>query len=101
MSEKVTSTDGKAQVIRHNIKHVPIGPLSIQGAVKNLSSEVISAQIDIEFFDEAGEYMGPASEVISNLTAGETRLFEIWGERVPNQYDIDSYKISSVRTLKC
>jgi hypothetical protein len=99
MSEKVTSADGKVQVIRHNIKHVPIGPLSIQGAIKNLSSEVVSAQINIEFFDEAGALMGPASEVIQKLAAGETRLFEIWGERVPNQYDIDSYKISSLRTL--
>jgi hypothetical protein len=99
MSEKVTSPDGKVQVIRHNIKHVPIGPLSIQGAVKNLSAEVVSAQIDIEFFDEAGKYMGPASEAVSNLAPGETRLFEIWGERVPEQYDIDSYKIASLRTI--
>jgi hypothetical protein len=99
MSEKVTSPDGKVQVIRHNIKHVPIGPLSIQGAIKNLSAGIVSAQIDIEFFDEAGNLMGPASEVISNLGSGETRLFEIWGERVPNQYDIDSYKISSVHTV--
>jgi len=99
MSEKVTSPDGKVQVIRHNIKHVPIGPLSIQGAVKNLSTEKVNAQINIEFFNEAGDYMGPASEIISDLTPGETRLFEIWGERVPEQYDIDSYKISSVRIL--
>jgi hypothetical protein len=99
MSEKVTSPDGKVQIIRHNIKHVPIGPLSIQGAIKNLSSDVISAQINIEFFDESGSYMGPASEIISNLVGGETRLFEIWGERVPNQYDIDSYKIASLRTF--
>ena len=99
MSEKVTSPDGKVQVIRHNIKHVPIGPLSIQGAIKNLSTDMVSAQINIEFFDEAGSYMGPASEIISNLAAGETRLFEIWGERVPEQYDIDSYKISSLLTI--
>jgi hypothetical protein len=99
MSEKVTSQDGRVQVIRHNIKHVPIGPLSIQGAIKNLSTDVVSAQINIEFFDESGNYMGPAFEVISNLAAGETRLFEIWGERVPNQYDIDSYRIASLFTL--
>jgi hypothetical protein len=61
MSEKVTSPDGKVQIIRHNIKHVPIGPLSIQGAVKNLSAEVLSAQIEIAFYDDAGSYMGPAS----------------------------------------
>jgi hypothetical protein len=100
MSVKVTSQDGKVQVIRHNIKHVPIGPLSIQGAIKNLSTEVVSAQINIEFFDEDGNYMGPASEIISNLAAGETRLFEIWGERVPNQYNIESYKISSLLTIQ-
>jgi hypothetical protein len=99
MSEKITSPDGKVQITRHSTRYAPIGPISIQGALMNLSNSVVSAKIDVEFFDEAGKLMGPASEIIKDLAPNETRLFDIWGERVPQAYDIDSYKITSLKVI--
>ena len=98
MSEKVTSADGKVQITRHAFRFAPIGPLSIQGAIKNLTTINVNARITVDFFDEAGNLMGSVSENIPDLVPDENRLFDIWGERVPQAYDIDSYKIASVST---
>jgi|WetSurMetagenome_2_1015567.scaffolds.fasta_scaffold79155_2 hypothetical protein len=97
MAAPITSSDGKLQILRHSIVYPPMGPKSVQGAVKNLSQANVNAEIIVEFYDESGNPLGQCTGVFKDITPGETRLFDVWAERLPNMYEIESHKIVSVR----
>jgi hypothetical protein len=99
MAAPITSADGKLQIMRHSIVYPPMGPKSVQGAVKNLSQANTNAEITVEFYDEAGNPLGQCAGVFKDITPGETRLFDVWAERLPNMYEIESHKIVSVRAV--
>jgi hypothetical protein len=95
----ITSPDGKLQVLRNSIVYPPMGPKSVQGAVKNLSQEKVNAEIVVEFYDESGTSLGQCTGVFKDIAPGETRLFDVWAERLPNMYEIESHKLISVRAV--
>ena len=99
MTEEITSQDGKLQILRHSITYPPMGPKSVQGAIKNNSPDTVNAQITVEFYDESENMLGTSSEVVKDLAPGETRLFDVWAERLPNMYEIESHKIISVTVV--
>ena len=99
MAEAIVSPDGKLQIIRHSIVYPTMGPKSVQGAVKNLGSAVANAEIKVEFYDESGNSLGQCSGVFKDIGPGEVRLFDVWAERLPNMYEIESHKIVSVRAI--
>jgi hypothetical protein len=76
-----------------------MGPKSVQGAVKNFGTAAANAEITVEFYDESGNPLGQSTEVFKNLSPGETRLFDVWAERLPNMYEIESHKIVSLRAV--
>lgn len=96
MAGPITSEDGKVQIIRHSITYPPMGPKSVQGAIKNLSNATVNVEIKAEFYDETEKALGQAGITVKDLIAGETRLFDIWAERLPNMYEIESHKIVSL-----
>ena len=97
MAEPILSPDGKLQIVRHSILYPPMGPKSVQGAVKNLGAESVNADITVEFYDESGNPLGKSNGICKNIAPGETKVFEVWAERLPNMYEIESHKIVSVR----
>jgi hypothetical protein len=99
MAAPITSSDGTLQVLRHSIVYPPMGPKSVQGAVKNLSQANVNAEIIVEFYDESGNSLGQCTGVFKDIAPGETRLFDVWAERLPNMYEIESHKIVSVRAI--
>ena len=99
MAEAITSPDGKVQIVRHSITYPPMGPKSVQGAIKNISSDTVSAEIKVEFYDESDNMLGTSAEIIKDLAPGETRLFDVWAERLPNMYEIETHKIASLTTV--
>jgi hypothetical protein len=99
MAESIVSADSKLQILRHSIVYPPMGPKSVQGAVKNLDSVNVNAEIKVEFYDESGSSLGQCSGVFKDIAPGEVRLFDVWAERLPNMYEIESHKIVSVRAV--
>jgi hypothetical protein len=76
-----------------------MGPKSVQGAVKNLSAAAVNAEVVVEFLDESGTSLGQCSGVFKDVAPGEVRLFDVWAERLPNMYEIESHKIVSVSSI--
>lgn len=99
MADSVTSPDGKLQILRHSIIYPPMGPKSVQGAVKNLGTAAANAEIIVEFYDESDNPLGQSTGVFKDIAPGETRLFDVWAERLPNMYEIESHKIVSIRAV--
>jgi hypothetical protein len=99
MAEVIVSPDGKLQITRHSIVYPTMGPKSVQGAVKNLDNAPISAEITVEFLDESGNPLGQSVGVFKDIAPGEVRLFDVWAERLPNMYEVESYKIVSLNTI--
>jgi hypothetical protein len=92
----IVSPEGKLQITRHSMVYPPMGPKCVQGAVKNISADITEARIKIDFINEAGELLGSSTGIIKDIQPGESRLFDIWGERLPNMYEVDDYKICFV-----
>jgi hypothetical protein len=99
MAEPIVSADGKLQITRHSVVYPAMGPKSVQGAVKNLSAAPVSAEITVEFYDESGNSLGQCSGTFKDIAPDEVRLFDVWAERLPNMYEIESHKIVSVRAV--
>ena len=99
MADPILSPDGKLQIIRHSILYPTMGPKSVQGTVKNLSDVSVDAEITVEFYDESGNALGQSTGVCKSVAPGETKIFEVWAERLPNMYETESHKIVSVRAM--
>ena len=95
----IVSPDGTLQIIRHSMVYPPMGPKSIQGAVKNVSSENANAEIKVDFYSEADELLGSSVGVFKDIKPGETRLFDIWAERLPNMYEVEEHKIAYLKKI--
>jgi hypothetical protein len=96
MAEPILSPDGNLEITRHSLVYPPMGPKSVQGAVKNNGTGNADARIKVDFFDESGNLLGDSVGTFKDIQPGETRLFDIWAERLPNMYEIESHKISFV-----
>jgi hypothetical protein len=99
MAQPITSPDGTFQIIRHSILYPPMGPKAVQGAVKNISSETADAEIKVEFYDASENMLGTSVGVFKDIKPGETRLFDIWAERLPNMYEVEEHKITYVKKV--
>jgi hypothetical protein len=99
MAEIISSSDGKLQILRHSIVYPSMGPKSVQGALKNLSSTMVNAEVTVEFYDESGNSLGQSSGIFKDVNPGEVRLFDVWAERLPNMYEIESHKIVSIKAI--
>jgi len=96
MAEPIISPDGKLQITRHSMVYPPMGPKSVQGAVKNISNAPANAEIKVEFYDDSGNPLGQSTGVFKDITPGEVRLFDVWAERLPDMYEVESHKIISL-----
>jgi hypothetical protein len=99
MAEPITSPDGKLQITRHSMVYPAMGPKSVQGAVKNLGNAPATAEVKVEFYDDAGNALGQSTGVFKDIAPGEVRLFDVWAERLPNMYEVESHKIISLRNV--
>ena len=99
MAQPITSADGTFQIIRHSILYPPMGPKGVQGAMKNISNETANAEIKVEFYDASENLLGTAVGVYKDVKPGEVRLFEIWGERIPNMYEVEEHKVAYVKKI--
>jgi hypothetical protein len=96
MAEPILSPDGKLQITRHSMVYPTMGPKSIQGAVKNLGTAPVNAEIRVEFYDDSDNALGQSAGVFKDIAPDEVRLFDVWAERLPNMYEVESYKIISL-----
>jgi hypothetical protein len=99
MAQPVISSDGKLQIIRHSIVYPAMGPKSVQGAVKNVSKENADAEIKVDFYDASENLLGSSVGVFKDIKPDETRLFDVWAERLPNMYEVESYKINYLKKV--
>ena len=96
MAEPIKSPDGKLEIIRHSLVYPAMGPKSVQGAVKNVSTEKVDAEIKADFYDDSENLLGSSVGVFKDIEPDEVRLFDIWAERLPNMYELESHKIGFV-----
>jgi hypothetical protein len=99
MAEPIVSPDGKLKITRHSIVYPPMGPKSVQGALTNISNAPVNAEIIVEFYDEAGNTLGQSTGIFKAIGPGEIRLWDVWAERLPNMYEIETHKIVSLRAI--
>jgi hypothetical protein len=99
MAQPITSPDGTLEITRHSMVYPPMGPKSIQGAVKNNGTENANAEIQVEFYDSSENLLGTSIGVFKDIKPGETRLFDIWAERLPNMYEVEEHKIAYVKKV--
>lgn len=99
MTDKMTSTDGILEVTRSSITYPGMGPKSVQGAVRNLGASSVNAEISVDFFDAADTLLGSATAVFKDIKPNETKIFDVWAERLPNMYEIEYHKIKSLRVV--
>ena len=97
MAQSIISPDGKLEITRHHLVYPTMGPKSVQGAVKNIGTENADAEIKADFYDDSENLLGSTVGVFKDIKPGETRLFDIWAERLPNMYEVESHKISFVK----
>jgi hypothetical protein len=95
----IVSPDGKLEITRHSMLYPTMGPKAVQGAVKNISAGKVTAEIVVEFYDDSGNPLGRSTGVFKDIAPGETKLFDVWAERLPNMYEVESHKIISVRAV--
>ena len=71
------------QITSHSNDYPPMGPKSVQGAVKNLSDAPATAEIKVAFYYDAGNELGQSTSVFKDMAPGEVKLFDVWAERLP------------------
>lgn len=99
MTETMTSSDGVLEIIRSSITYPGMGPKSVQGAVKNLGDTTVNAEISVDFYDAADNLLGNATAVFKDIAPNETKIFDVWAERLPNMYEIEYHSIKSLRVV--
>lgn len=99
MAESIIPPDDKLQITRRSMVYPAMGPKSVQGAVKNLGEIPANAEIKVEFYDDADNALGQSTGVFKDIAPGEVRLFDVWAERLPNMYEVENYKIFSLRNI--
>ena len=99
MAEPILSPDGKLEITRHSMVYPPMGPKSVQGAVKNLGTAPANAEVKVEFYDDSGNPLGQSVGVFKDIAPDEVRLFDVWAERLPNMYEVESHKIISLSVV--
>jgi hypothetical protein len=99
MAQPILSTDGKLQIVRHSMVYPAMGPKCVQGAVKNISAELVNAEIKADFYDANENLLGSSVGVFKDIKPGETRLFDIWAERLPNMYEVEEHKIDYLKAV--
>ena len=99
MAEKITSEDGILEIVRSSMIYPGMGPKSVQGAVRNLGSSKVDAEISVDFYDMSDNLLGNSTAVFKDIEPNEEKLFDVWAERLPNMYEVEYFKIKSVRTI--
>lgn len=99
MTEKMTSSDGILEITRSSITYPGMGPKSVQGAIKNHGKEAVNAEISVDLYDMEDNLLGSASAVFNDIQPGESKIFDVWAERLPNMYEIEYHKIKSVSVV--
>ena len=98
-AQVITSPDGKAQILNHRKLIGRFGEVSIEGAVKNISSEPsLSVEVKAEYYDFDGEYIDCELDLLQNLEPNATSAFEAMflGRR---RGEVNSYKLA-IRTIQ-
>ena len=99
MANPISSDDGRLKIIRHSLLYPSMGPKAVQGAIKNVSASTVSAEIRAEFRDDSGRALGTVGITVENLAPDETRLFDVWAERLPDMYEVEGYEIVSLKVI--
>ena len=99
MAEKITSEDGILEIVRSSMIYPGMGPKSVQGAVRNLGSSKVDVEISVDFYDMSDNLLGNSTAVFKDIEPDEEKIFDVWAERLPNMYEVEYYKIKSVRTI--
>ena len=99
MAQPIASADGKLLLVRHSMVYPAMGPKCVQGAVKNVSTETVNVEIKVDFLDADSNLLGSSVGVFKEIQPGESRLIDIWAERLPNMYEVDEHKIVYVKTV--
>jgi phage antirepressor YoqD-like protein len=76
-----------------------MGPKAVQGAVKNNSTETADAEIKVDFYDAFENMLGSVVGIVKDINPGETKLFDIWAERLPDMYEIEEHKIDYLKKV--
>ena len=93
MAQPIVSPDGSLQIIRHRGTFPIMGNTQVQGAIENTDAESADAEIKIDFYDAADNFVSSLEEVLKDIKPGETRSFDMVCEFTTSMTEIDSYKI--------
>jgi hypothetical protein len=93
MAQPIISPDGSLQITRHRGTFPIMGNTQVQGSVENTGAESANAEIRIDFYDAADEFVSSLEEVLTDIKPGETRSFDTVCKFTTSMTEIDSYKI--------
>ena len=95
----ITSPNGRLQILHHKMSTSQFGHRIVEGAVKNISSDLkLSAQIRVSYYDAAGTLIDTEVDMVKHLEPGKTGAFEAVYSG-PKRGDVKYYKIANLRQV--
>lgn len=89
----IQSPDERLKVLHYRFSQGPFGQMSVEGAVRNLSSEILRIEVKADYFDGDGAYIGSEVEVIKHLIPGNSTAFDV-AYCDKNRYLVKDFRLS-------
>jgi hypothetical protein len=94
----VQPPDGKLKILHYRLTQGPFGQMSVEGAVRNISSEVLQIEIKADYLDGGGAYIGSETETIKHLNPGNSTAFDV-AYCAKNRFLVKDFRLS-VKVLR-
>ena len=85
--------DERLKVLHYRFSQGPFGQMSVEGAVRNIGSEILRIEIKADYFDASGAYIGSEVETIKHLDPGNSTAFDV-AYCAKNRYLVKDFKLS-------
>jgi hypothetical protein len=79
-AQEITSDDGKVQIVNHNfVNSSQTGSLDpyVEGAVKNLTDVIVSAEITVKFYSADDSLVSTKVVLVEDIEPGKTESFNV------------------------
>jgi hypothetical protein len=89
----IQSPDERLEVLHYRLTQGPFGQMSVEGAVRNIGSEILQIEIKADYFDASGACIGSEAETIKHLNPGNSTAFDV-AYCDKNRYLVKDFKLS-------
>ena len=87
------SPDERLKLLHYRVSQGPFGQISVEGAVRNISTETLKVEIKADYLGTNEAYIGSEVETIKHLNPGDSTAFDV-AYCAKNRYLIKDVKFS-------